>query len=177
MDQKVKDPKRVKAGRMAKNKGKRFELEATKLLSELIFNDPDVLRRTPRSGAALIFGDCYYPPAPHDIPLVFEFKNEESFDLHHIFSEDSSIWKWWEQVNHDVSECIKLTGKVRVPVLIFTKNWYPIFILSEMELLHYISFKKRLIFENSENRFVIGILSKENVTWLNQEISNRHVKQ
>lgn len=161
---KEKDPKRVAAGKHARNKGSSFERDIARLVSKLFFGTEEELKRTPRSGASpLIFGDCYYPAAPLDFPLIIECKKEEGWEFHHIFSDSSLIWNWWRQVYEDYTQCLKTTGRERIPVVIFSKNHYPVFILADSRIDGLLEIKDKVIYDKADSQYTIGPFNEENV--------------
>lgn len=161
---KQKDPKRVAAGKHARNKGSSFEREVARLVSKLFFGKEEELKRTPRSGASpLIFGDCYYPADPLNFPLIIECKKEEGWEFHHIFNDSSLIWSWWRQVYEDFTKCVKSTGRTRAPVVIFSKNHYPVFILADSRIDGLLEIKDKITYEKNNIKFTIGPFNEENI--------------
>jgi len=135
----------AKRGKGSREKGKRFEREVAKRLSEWSGLEA---RRTPMSGG---YDKLKFPGdiiISEDFPICFELKNEEGWTLSQLlFSEKCSILKWWEQCRNEA----KISGKV--PVLIFTKNFHPALVMCTDEITTVLKFKsieKALVFVDSK---------------------------
>ena len=99
----------------ANKKGKRFELQIAKYLSNM-FNE--VIRRTPNSGGLSLKGDIM---ATQGILSEYnwECKNQEKLN----------IWKALEQSKNDCAT----VGNRKKPLVVFTKNHHRDFVALEME--------------------------------------------
>ena len=117
---------RRKAGRKAKRKGSSYERVLCKSFSEFWGAK---FFRTPMSGGSQLkhdynlAGDISTPD--ETFPYHVEAKNQEALkSFHNIFtSSKCPVWKWWDQCT---TECPD--GKV--PLLVFTKNYMPSFIMA-----------------------------------------------
>ena len=66
-------------------------------------------------------GDIATPA--EEFRLHVECKNQESWTIHGLMtSAKSAVWKWWNQTLQDCP-------KDRIPILIFTKNHLPTFVM------------------------------------------------
>jgi len=120
---------RSRAGKKAKTKGASFERRVANALGEWW---EVKFYRTPQSGGSHLkegyelAGDIATPA--QDFRFHVECKNQEAWTIHGLMtSEKSAVWKWWEQT---CSEC----PKERIPLLIFTKNHLPTFVMLENDL-------------------------------------------
>jgi hypothetical protein len=117
---------RSKAGKKAKRKGSSYERTLCKTFSELWGSK---FFRTPMSGGSQLkhdynlAGDISTPD--ETFPYHVEAKNQEALQsFHNIFtSAKCPVWKWWTQCT---TECP--SGKV--PLLVFTKNYMPSFVMA-----------------------------------------------
>lgn len=117
---------RSKAGKKAKRKGSSYERTLCKTFSELWGSK---FFRTPMSGGSQLkhdynlAGDISTPDEA--FPYHVEAKNQEALQsFHNIFtSAKCPVWKWWTQCT---TECP--SGKV--PLLVFTKNYMPSFVMA-----------------------------------------------
>lgn len=116
---------RSRSGRKARNKGSSFERKIGKSLEE--FWDARFFRTPMSGGSALkhdynLAGDLSTPDETW--PFHVECKNQEALGkFFTIFtSEKCPVWKWWDQT---MTEC----PADKLPLLIFTKNYFPIFCL------------------------------------------------
>ena len=114
-----------------REKGHAFENDVAKLLTTW---SGILWKRTPQSGGwsskDIASGDLFCvsefdKQTPLIIPISLELKKVESWEFVHFFKElDSSLLgTWWTQSVNDA-----LAAK-KIPVLIFNKNRYPIFIM------------------------------------------------
>jgi len=116
---------RSASGKMAKRKGSRFELQVRDAMSEWWSAK---FYRTPGSGGSVLAtdfnmaGDLCTPD--ESFPFHIECKNQEAFGKFYTFlsSEKATVWKWWEQAETTAK-------KDQVPILIFTKNRMPVFVM------------------------------------------------
>jgi len=114
---------RSRAGKKAKNKGSTFERRIGKSLGDFWGSK---FFRTPMSGGSSLkhdydlAGDLSTPDETW--PFHVECKNQEALGkFFTIFtSEKCPVWKWWDQTT---DEC----PKNQIPMLIFTKNYFPVF--------------------------------------------------
>jgi len=121
---------RSRAGKRAKAKGSSFERRIAKSLGDWWETK---FYRTPQSGGSYLkegyelAGDVATPA--EDFRFHVECKNQECLGKFHNFlvSEKAAVWKWWEQCQSDCP-------KDRVPLLIFTKNHMPAWVLLQAEL-------------------------------------------
>jgi hypothetical protein len=116
---------RSRAGKKAKNKGSSFERRIGKSLEG--FWDSKFFRTPMSGGSALKYdynlaGDLSTPDETW--PFHVECKNQEALGkFFTIFTSDKCpVWKWWNQT---VEEC----PENKIPLLIFTKNYFPVFCL------------------------------------------------
>ena len=139
----------MKPGR-GKAKGRSFENEVAKLLTEW---SGVTWKRVPMSGGwhkDIITGDIfcsaeYEKGSTIRVPISIEIKKQESFNIMHLFKETTGLVdSWWEQAITDAKKASK------VPVVIFSKNYCPVFIIVPTKLLNRISnlYKKRGLFDN-----------------------------
>ncbi len=134
MTQKKRKYTKRNPGKMAKEKGRRFEQDVADLFtkwSELKW------RRVPQSGGwnkRVVSGDVFceaeYIGGPRQKEVIFvpfscECKKQEGWDFSQLFlgSDKCPIRRWWTQTTEDAKEIKKL------PALIFTRNYLPIFIM------------------------------------------------
>ena len=116
---------RSKSGKKAKNKGSSFERKIAKIMGDWWDSK---FYRTPMSGGSQLrhdynlAGDLRTPA--EDFPFHIECKNQEALGKFHgfLYSKKSAVWKWWDQC---VSEC----PDGQIPMLIFTKNHAPNFVM------------------------------------------------
>ena len=115
----------------ANKKGKRFELQIAKYLSNM-FNE--VIRRTPNSGGLSLKGDIM---ATQGILSEYnwECKNQEKLN----------IWKALEQSRND---CL---GSHKEPLVVFTKNFESDYLACELETFVQILLELEE-FRNDKNR-------------------------
>lgn len=129
----------MKRGR-GRHKGHGFERKAAKVFTQWAQRP---FKRVPQSGGwdkSIISGDLfcadeYSPKSPSHrvwMPLSLECKCAESWDFTHFFkdSDKSSLRQWWHQASSDTDQSKKL------PALIFTKNYLPIFIMLRTHTLN-----------------------------------------
>jgi len=116
-------------GQKSKNKGAIFELKVAKLLAAAYGVE---LRRTPMSGGWA----QGYDDAAGDIvcvkglfPYCVECKKQEGWRLESLFTGDHAWFDaWWSQM---IDEC----PDDKDPLLIFSRNFMPIFVASTLELM------------------------------------------
>lgn len=120
----MKESKPKKKGINGPNKGKGFEREIAKILSDWTLGEYK-FERVPQSGGLRwkeennVIGDIV-PPAEIKFPVAVECKKHEvDWGFDRILKGVSEIWGWWKQVNDDC----KRSKYVRHPWLIFTKNF------------------------------------------------------
>lgn len=127
-DPRVKDPKRVAAGKKAKRKGNSNEREVAKMLAE--WWGSGEWMRTPSSGGwgrskqvradFNAAGDIVTTAA--DFPFCVESKSEEGWELEQLLRSPDKcpIAKWWDQT-------VRETPEGKHPLLLFTRRlrpWY-----------------------------------------------------
>lgn len=150
-----KPSKRSAAGKKAKTKGGVFERKIGKKFEPWWGSQ---FFRTPMSGGSKLkhdynlAGDICTPA--EDFPFHVECKNQEALGKFHNFmvSEKSAVWKWWKQCT---DEC---PGN-QIPLLVFTKNHIPVFVMMEWGYWFMLSGALAEVeseFEHSSNIFVSG---------------------
>jgi len=121
-------------GKRAKSKGRGFENEVAKLLTDWSGYKH---QRVPQSGGwdkQVVSGDVFCQaeyasaPGPREsifVPLSWECKKQEGWDFAQLFndSEKCPLRVWWNQASTDAK------GIKKLPALIFTRNYLPIFIM------------------------------------------------
>ncbi len=121
----VSSDSRRKAGKKAKRKGSTYERTLCKSFSDLWGAK---FFRTPMSGGSQLKHDYNLAgdiSTPDDtFPYHVEAKNQEALKgFHTIFtSRKCPVWKWWTQ-------CANECPSDKVPVLVFTKNYMPSFVM------------------------------------------------
>lgn len=116
-------------GKGSKTKGSSFERKIAKLFGEKLFNNPNALKRTPLSGGGAWKGDIQLNPeselSPKEFIYCIECKNNEQWNLYSLFQPNTKpiVFTWWEQT-------IKACPKGKIPLLVMSKNFYPIFVMS-----------------------------------------------
>ncbi len=135
--------RRVLGGRKAKTKGSSFERRICKLFEPWWGAK---FFRTPMSGGSQLkfdynlAGDVCTPA--DDFSFHVECKNQEALGKFHNFlvSEKSAVWKWWKQCTDECPEN-------QIPLLVFTKNHVPIWVMFEFRYLTGISNRPNEKFE------------------------------
>jgi hypothetical protein len=132
----VKDPKRVAAGRRSKRKGNSNEREVARLLREW-WGEGEFMR-TPSSGGwgrsrqvrddFNAAGDIVTTAT--DFPFCAEVKSEEGWELEQLLRSPDKcpIAKWWKQAEEE-------TPAGKHPLLLFTRKLRPWFCLMDHEAL------------------------------------------
>lgn len=127
-------------------KGNKFEADVAAAISAALYDRPDVLRRTPTSGAMATFWPFDIYPAKVDedkFQFGFECKNRENWDLEdllrHKRSEhggrrDTYILDWWDATVADSERYFEKFKLAKAPVLIFRKNRSRPLVLLESEV-------------------------------------------
>ncbi len=125
------DPKRVKAGRKSRRKGKKRENEIAKSLSHWWTGGSDnkVLRRAPLSGGFPkkgADGDILpMKPAAHGFPFIIDVKDRksvESMDFADLLSnKECPIFKWFVEVGNIVQNNPEAHAR-KLRLLIIHKN-------------------------------------------------------
>jgi len=119
-------------------KGHAFENEIAKLLAEWS-NIP--WKRVPMSGGwsakNIASGDIFCTAefdkkSPKIVPISIEIKKVQSWEFVHFFkdTDSSPIGSWWAQSTKDAIKAKK------TPIVIFTKNYFPIFIILRVATLN-----------------------------------------
>lgn len=131
-----------KNSRKSRNKGKQFERKIAKALSEWSGVD---LMRTPMSGAwAQATGDIQ--TRTDDFPFVVECKNQEGWTLEAVMvGQCKQFDDWWSQVTADVERKQQETGQPVKPMLVFTRNFKPIFVALDGLPAHFSSYVQERI--------------------------------
>ncbi len=117
-------------GIKSSRKGAKFELKVAKFLIEgWCFH----LERTPQSGGWGRYGtkgDLAADPRSHpNYPLLIEVKNTQGWSLHHLFTDQGLVNKWW------IKAKIQAKMEKRIALLIFTSNLNPIYCRFDREEL------------------------------------------
>lgn len=110
-----------------RTKGKGFENHCCKLFSTWWGGR---FKRVPSSGGwdkTVVTGDIFAVRFDGQVDQSFIFsvesKKQEKWQLRHLFElEDSPIMKWWQQCCNDCPDD-------KHPLLMFTKNYNPIFVM------------------------------------------------
>lgn len=161
----------------SKNKGNNFERKVAKLLSEWWGVQ---FHRTPLSGGIRwgqdnrVVGDIV---VPQDcvFPFTIECKKREGWTLDNLLRGTGEIKEWWEQA---VADNKRLGDNDKFPLLLFSRNFSPIFYMMHKEVWEKLQLEKRNYFittltgvgEEKENHdVVVGLfddlmkLNKEDV--------------
>ena len=157
-DEAGKPSRRVLGGRKAKTKGSSFERRVGKMFEPWWGSK---FFRTPMSGGSQLkfdynlAGDICTPA--EDFPFHVECKNQEALGKFHNFlvSAKSAVWKWWKQ---STDEC----PADQIPILVFTKNHAPIFVL--MELDYYIALSEQAPYKGEDFEFGSSVRTNGTVT-------------
>jgi hypothetical protein len=144
---------RSRAGKKAKTKGASFERRIAKSLGDWW----DVkFYRTPQSGGSHLkegyelAGDVATPA--EDFRFHVECKNQEAWTIHGLMtSPKSSVWKWWKQTRDDCPSD-------RIPLLIFTRNHLPTFVMLGDDLLE-------MLWDNYWNEYLRGDIREDTLNW------------
>lgn len=138
-------------------KGKRFERKAAQLLSEWSGLD---LGRTPMSGA--------WVNEPGDVvalnntffPFVVECKHEEGWKLDNLLQYTNPFPAWISQTVTQVEKKSKSTGELYWPMLLFTRNRSPIYVLAPASVLtlggNVVIRQSHIVYIQSPWTFVVG---------------------
>lgn len=119
------------AGRKAKRKGSQQERKLAKALGAWWGS---TFRRTPMSGGSVLKEDYDLAGDVSTADKSFRFhvesKKQECFGRFHnlFFKKKHPFWKWWDQ-------CLSDCPEDRIPLLIFTRNYYPEFVAFERKFL------------------------------------------
>ena len=144
---------RSRAGKKAKTKGASFERRIAKSLGDWW----DVkFYRTPQSGGSHLkegyelAGDVATPS--EDFRFHVECKNQEAWTIHGFMtSSKSAVWKWWQQTRDDCPPD-------RIPLLIFTRNHLPAFVMVDHDLLD-------MLWDNYWNEYLRGDVQEDTLDW------------
>jgi hypothetical protein len=134
---KKKNTVRSRAGRLGKGRGRNFEAQTAKWLKAWWGGE---FRRTPMSGGwdiTKIFDVMPMNEKAARFPCGVECKSNSSIDIENFFRfsrKASLIDDFWKQVTGNVKRYKKHTGKALVPMLLFTKPYYPVFIVIPFNL-------------------------------------------
>ena len=124
---------RSKIGKYSNAKGKRYERNLCKKLSQFFFDRNDLFTRYGAEYAGQLPGDIG-PFIKNNItatiefirkfPFCFECKKREEWSFKELFiSDNNHIWNYWKQCEEQANRFDKH------PVLIISKNYYPDFIM------------------------------------------------
>lgn len=114
-----------KLGQYSRQKGKAFEYQCKKLISQYL-DIPFEFLETPFDRKGQPIGDLIIAGKYWErIPLYFDFKKRETFHLKTIFNsfESSFVVKYWLRIREMLVE----EDKDRA-VIVWSRNYYPIFI-------------------------------------------------
>lgn len=134
----------------SKKKGSEYELKIAKVLSKWWGEE---FHRTPMSGGLhwqkdnRVAGDIVTPP-DSKYPWVTELKKREAWEFSQLIRGTGEMEKYWEQVTGDCQR----TG-LR-PLLIFSKNYEPNYLMLELSVFNIIMECKRLI-DPPFNTFIV----------------------
>jgi hypothetical protein len=121
----------AKQGKGSKNKGAEFERKVAKIFGKHFFQNPKALIRSPRSGGGSWKGDIVPNPEFPNVKFDFciECKKQEKWDFTSVFKNfgESLLCKFWIQT---LREC----PKDKIPILVFSKNNSPIFVLTKWSM-------------------------------------------
>ena len=137
---------RSQIGKMSKRKGKNYERTISKLLNDWWLGVGEDLQfhPTPASGGLRwrkkegIFGDIV---TPKDFPFVIECKNVVGWSFDQLLGNNKKdmvgpIPGWWLEAEENAHRLVNETGIDKIPVLIFTKNQSPDYIMFEQSDLY-----------------------------------------
>lgn len=115
-------------GSKSGDKGKSYELRIAKLLTKWAGFQ---LIRTPMSGAWQGTAGDIKPKSQTDhFPFTVECKKDEGWDMDAVVSGKSALFKSWiDQLIREVREDEIVTGQLRFPLLIFSRNYRSDYIL------------------------------------------------
>jgi len=139
-------------GKGSKTKGSSFERKIAKLFGKKLFNNQDALKRTPLSGGGAWKGDIQLNPEsdipPKEFIYCIECKNNEQWNLYSLFQPNQKpiVFSWWAQT-------IKACPVGKIPLLVMSKNFYPIFVMSDQIPIPKNS--NYLIIYKNKQRFII----------------------
>lgn len=147
-------------------KGKGFERDLASILTKW---SKMTHKRTPLSGgwnSQIVSGDVFCVAeynsleAKIRVPVSWEAKCNEAWDLAQLFknSDKSPLNKWWRQASLGAKQ-IKKT-----PILVFTKNYFPRFVLLKTNTLNKLTKLTRKPYKNFIH--INGSIGKEKVTTL-----------
>lgn len=109
-------------GSRSDTKGKNYERYVAGMLAEWVGLD---LIRTPMSGAWSGTAGDITLRGPGEFPLTVECKKDESWDLYQLLVGTGPFDSWVDQLLRETAEDSALAGRVKHPVLLFTKNYKP----------------------------------------------------
>jgi len=116
----------------AKRKGKYLEDLVAKVIQEKWDLTKFDVHRNQTSGVFQTeFGDIYFK----DIDFIIECKNQESWDMKHLFYWNKPITDWWKQLINDVCKFIQIKGYEPLYSLVVGRSRYPKFMIFEIQNL------------------------------------------
>ncbi len=113
-------------GRKSRTKGHGFERQVRNILQDAWDMQ---LERTPMSGGwgkMKTGGDIL---GNDDFPFYIECRKQETWRLDQLFTVKGVLWEWWEEVKE------KSKLEERTPLLIFSRNHAPIYVMSYTEMI------------------------------------------
>ncbi len=130
----------------SKKKGNNFERKVAHIICDYFKLPYNENPRTPLSGGAVRWkGDIQKSDKLKAIfPFYIECKKRENWDLIDLINPNSELNKWWQK-------CVKDCPADEFPLLIFSKNYYPVFCMFLIDNinLNILNFKHLCItFEN-----------------------------
>jgi len=131
----IKKRTRSQIGKSSHDKGDGFEFKVARMLSEILFPyEEKRIKKTPRSGGfdkRMLCGDLM-DVLDVDFPFAFELKNQEVWSFDSIFAgKCTAFWKYWDQATDDVKTWNLSNKTSKIPMLIFTRNYNPEYIMFE----------------------------------------------
>lgn len=188
IDEKIMSSDRVSVGKKSRNKGARFERMVVTQLSNWWSNgeNKNVFQRTPRSGAWK-FPEDIIPPS--GCPFLISCKNREDWNVEKLLylGESHPFNEWWTELHESLNKVfangtffqsqIGIDDLLKiVPMVIFTKNSYPNYVMIRSADIHKIEdFANKLNNNKMEiNVPVCGkvtmLLMTDFLEWLSKEV-------
>jgi len=116
-----------------KNKGKYLENVVAKMIQETWNLSNHEVHRNQTSGIFQTeYGDIYFK----DLDIIIECKNQESWDMKHVFYWSKPITDFWSQLYKDVEKFKSEFNKEPLYFLVIGKSRYPKFAIFDLVNLH-----------------------------------------